>query len=551
MPLANGVFTRLYNWVTERDAGSPRNKIYAEKFDQQEEDIGTAIETALMRDGQNTAAADIPMGGFKFTSVGAAALRSQFARATEVQDGVIFKAASPGGTIDAMTGTLAPAITAYVAGMIVSIVAPGSASNTVTTPTLQLNGIASPKTIRKHAGALAVGDYTAGDQLLLVYDGTGFELLNPRGVSASGNTVVNNGSGSLEVALLRNAQVGTTYTMLTGDRGKHVTFSNGSAIAVTLPQAGSAGFLLGWHAIVENLGAGAATITPTTSTINGAATLVLTFGAAQAYLITSDGTNYRALPMYSIPASAIDLNGLTTDATGGATGDFVPFVDVSDANASNKVTVADLFYNAITNATADAAPDMAADHLVTRDDSASAYKKVLLQYIGAGLQTVWVPAGAMVSRTTLGPSAGTTESTTNKVMSKTFDFDQTNNEFAQFTVAFPKSWDLGTVTAQFFWKSTATGNAIFGLQGAAISDDDLTDTAFGTAQEVTDGVTATTDLMVSGATAAITIGGTPAAGDLVVFQVYRNAASASDTIAADVLLVGVKLFYTTTVNTDL
>lgn len=92
-----------------------------------------------------------------------------------------------------------------------------------------------------------------------------------------------------------NAQVGTTYTVLTGDLGKLVTLTNAGAIAVTLPQATSSGgaFPAGWWAEFETRGAGTATITPTTSTINGAASITL--GTNQSVKIVSDGTNYFAL----------------------------------------------------------------------------------------------------------------------------------------------------------------------------------------------------------------------------------------------------------------
>ena len=86
-----------------------------------------------------------------------------------------------------------------------------------------------------------------------------------------------------------NAQTGTTYTVLTGDRGRLVTHSNGAAIAVTLPQA-TGDFAAGWYYLTENRGVGTATITPTTSTIDGAASLALTTN--QGTIIVSDGTNY-------------------------------------------------------------------------------------------------------------------------------------------------------------------------------------------------------------------------------------------------------------------
>ena len=88
-----------------------------------------------------------------------------------------------------------------------------------------------------------------------------------------------------------NAQTGTTYTVLDSDRNKFLTFSNASAIAVTLPQAGaSSEFAAGWYAWFSNISTGEVTITPTTSTIDGQATLKLRVGMSA--LVVSNGTNY-------------------------------------------------------------------------------------------------------------------------------------------------------------------------------------------------------------------------------------------------------------------
>lgn len=167
-----------------------------------------------------------------------------------------------------------------------------------------------------------------------------------------------------------------------------------------------------------------------------------------------------------------------------------------------------------------------------------------------GTQTLWVPAAAMVARTTNGAAAGTAESATNKVMIKTLDFDASTVEYAQFAVQMPKSWNASTVTAMFVWSATNTGNVVWACQGLALSDDDAIDTAFGTAQSVTDGVTAAGDIMRSGTTSAITIGNSPAEQDYVVFQVYRDASNGSDTCAVDARLHGVAIFITTDALND-
>lgn len=87
-----------------------------------------------------------------------------------------------------------------------------------------------------------------------------------------------------------NAQTGTSYTYLDSDYRKLVTHTNASAIAGTLPNAAGTGFDSGWWMDVQNRGAGTLTITPTTSTIDGASSLALTTG--QGVRIYSDGTNY-------------------------------------------------------------------------------------------------------------------------------------------------------------------------------------------------------------------------------------------------------------------
>lgn len=108
--------------------------------------------------------------------------------------------------------------------------------------------------------------------------------------SANGSTRKNKAQNALGIAV--NPQTGTTYTYLTTDFRKLVTHTNGSAIAGTLPQAG-VNFPANWWMFVQNRGAGAVTITPTTSTIDGAATLVL--NQNEGAIVISDGTNYFTL----------------------------------------------------------------------------------------------------------------------------------------------------------------------------------------------------------------------------------------------------------------
>lgn len=161
-----------------------------------------------------------------------------------------------------------------------------------------------------------------------------------------------------------------------------------------------------------------------------------------------------------------------------------------------------------------------------------------------------IMAAAMTPRTTNGAASGSIETSSNKIMLATLDFDQSTDEFAQFMMPMPKSWNEGTLSAIFVWTASATGDVIWGIQAVAISNDDPVDAAFGSAVTVTDSVTASGDLMESPETAAMTVGGTPAELDLVVFQVYRDADNGSDTLAADAKLIGVRLTITTNAADD-
>ena len=149
-----------------------------------------------------------------------------------------------------------------------------------------------------------------------VYTSSGTTLTRATVLNSTNSNNALNLTGSAEVFITPagldylpaiNAQTGTTYTVLATDLGKLVTLTNAAAIAVTLPQA-TALFGAGWYAYVRTSGAGTATITPTTSTINGAATLVLPSGAGA--ILFSDGTNWQALQtatsVFSVPVELPD-----------------------------------------------------------------------------------------------------------------------------------------------------------------------------------------------------------------------------------------------------
>jgi hypothetical protein len=171
----------------------------------------------------------------------------------------------------------------------------------------------------------------------------------------------------------------------------------------------------------------------------------------------------------------------------------------------------------------------------------------------AGLETMWVPASAMYGATTNPADAQQVETTAVRPDMKVLDFDAATDEFAQFSVAFPKSWNEGTVTYQVFWtpSNIDTGDCIFGLQGVAIGDGDTIDVAYGTAVNVTDaGIGTVEDQQVSAVSSAITIAGSPAVDQQTYFQLYRDANAGGDTFTGDARVLGIKIFFTTDAAND-
>jgi hypothetical protein len=171
----------------------------------------------------------------------------------------------------------------------------------------------------------------------------------------------------------------------------------------------------------------------------------------------------------------------------------------------------------------------------------------------AGKETIYVPAAAMYASTTSGADAQQIETTAGRPDIKVFDFDPGSDEFTQFTIAFPKSWNEGTVTFQYFWtpSNTDTGNVAMELQAVACGDSDTVDVAYGTSAQVLDaGIGTVEDQQVSAESGAITIAGSPAVDQLCYFQLKRNADIGPDNYSGDCRLIGIKIFFTTDLAND-
>jgi len=186
-------------------------------------------------------------------------------------------------------------------------------------------------------------------------------------------------------------------------------------------------------------------------------------------------------------------------------------------------------------------------------DSTIATGKLAFTAKEVGKESIFIPAVAMYPSTTNGcASIAQVETTALRPDLKVLDFDASSDEFAQFAIAFPKSWNEGTVTFQPFWTVTGTntGTVAWQLGGIAVSSDDSLNTAFGTLVATTALAHSGTsnDLMVSAESGAVTIAGSPATADQVFFQINRDVSA--DNQSGDARLLGVKIFFTTDAGND-
>lgn len=151
------------------------------------DDIADGLSDSVNKDGTKAFAADQSMGGFKLTNVGGATARTGAANLSQVQDGNANWAIA-GGTVDAITVTLSPAADALHQGMEVKFRASGA--NTITAPTLNVNGLGALIIYKNGEQPLVAGDiYGDGHECTVRLNITDtpdrWELLNPRYPSAA------------------------------------------------------------------------------------------------------------------------------------------------------------------------------------------------------------------------------------------------------------------------------------------------------------------------------------------------------------------------------
>jgi hypothetical protein len=180
------------------------------------------------------------------------------------------------------------------------------ANPTATAGPTAVNGVAT--TFMRSDGAPAVQQGSSSQKGIVQVDGTT--------ITASSGVI-----SAAPISAVPSVQTGTNYAILDGDRAKVIYLSNATAQTPTLPSAATLTSSNGWFVTICNINAGIQTVTPTTSTIGGAATLPIPAGSAArpvCWNAVSDGTNYSLVPAGNNNTIASGTSALGTSAIGSA-----------------------------------------------------------------------------------------------------------------------------------------------------------------------------------------------------------------------------------------
>ena len=171
---SSGGHDRVHNWVADKNAAI---NITASRMDAEFDDISTALENCLTRDGQNSPSANLPMNNLHHTGVSNATGLTQYAAADQVVKGTLLHAAtaSAAGT-DTYAVSLSVSPGSYSRGQVFSFI-PDVANTGACSVNFNSIGAGNIKLINgndPYDGAIQISK-----DVVVRYDGTNFILMNP------------------------------------------------------------------------------------------------------------------------------------------------------------------------------------------------------------------------------------------------------------------------------------------------------------------------------------------------------------------------------------
>ena len=288
-------------------------------------DLAAGLSTCITKDGQTTVTADIPMNSHKLTGLGGATASTDAVNMSQLQSGASLLLSGVSGT-DTITGSLTPALGAYVAGGTYRFVSVGANTGAVV---LSINGLGNKAITKNGTTALAAGDIISGALVTVTYDGTQFQLVGVSQFVSATITTATITTATITTANITTANVTNdnatnltvaTSAILSYGTANGIPYLNGSKVLTS----GSALTFDGTNFATTGNVSGKALI-PTSSTIPvdgfykpAANTIALATNSIQAWRVDVNGYQISDLANYALiqGASWASTSGTSHDWTG-------------------------------------------------------------------------------------------------------------------------------------------------------------------------------------------------------------------------------------------
>ena len=163
----SGTHNRLYDWATDRDAGI---LILASRMDSEMDDMALSLTNSIAKDGQTTPTANLPMGSYHFTSLGAGSDATDSANTEQVQQQAGNYAVTTGSSA-AYVVALSPTVTTLTNGLPVAFKTNHEADGSAT---LDVDSLGAKKLLDRKGQQYGDGDVLSSAVYLAIYD-TGLE----------------------------------------------------------------------------------------------------------------------------------------------------------------------------------------------------------------------------------------------------------------------------------------------------------------------------------------------------------------------------------------
>jgi hypothetical protein len=333
-------------------------------------DLASGLTNCITKDGQSTPTANIPMGSNKITGLANGTLINDAATLGQVQTTAAKLITSVSGA-DTVTGIMSPTLTAYAAGQLFYFVAAGANTGAVT---LNIDGLGAKAVTRDGSTALAAGDIQSGEMVVVIYDGTRFQMINA--ANSFGNTTINGtltvtGNTGLQanVSITSTLSVGGTFAVtgaatlgstlsVTGKSDLPTVSTASINAAVAVVTTGTVTNLTSTSASIASVNAGVAlltTATVTDLTATGASIASANIGNLQFTAASIASINAGVAVVTNLTATSASIASANVGTAVVTTGTVTNLTSTSASIASANAAVALVTTGTVTNLTSTAA----------------------------------------------------------------------------------------------------------------------------------------------------------------------------------------------------